>query len=86
MLLVTRKVALGVVALALLLQPIVACAAVVINDGDEALDFGFGDDPIEIAGGVVLPLLEPRADVVEPPPANVPPRVADPADHPPRLA
>ena len=82
-----RKAALGLVVLAMLLQPLFVCAVLVVdddhNDGD---DLVFGGDPVVIGGAIAMPLLEPRAKVVDPAPAHVLPRVGDPADHPPRLA
>jgi hypothetical protein len=56
------------------------------NADDEALDVVFGGDPGVITFVIVLPQLEPRAAVAVFAAAPVPPRVADPADHPPRRA
>ena len=81
-----RKAALGLVVLAMVLQPLVVCAALVVDDANDSDDLVFGGDPVVIGGAIALPLLEPRADVVDPAPAHALPRVGDPADHPPRLA
>ena len=56
------------------------------SDDDDALEVVFGGDPVVIADAIALPLLEPRADVADPTPAHIPPRVAHAADHPPRRA
>jgi len=56
------------------------------DDDDNALDLVFGGDPVVMVASIVLPHLEPRAAVAEAASVAVPPRVADPADHPPRLA
>jgi hypothetical protein len=81
-----RKSVLGFVVLVMLLQPLFVCAAIVAADDDDALDLVFAGDPVVFTAVIVLPHLEPRAAVAEAAPAPVPPRAADPADHPPRLA
>ena len=93
-----RALALLIVALALL-QPIFAFGSIALpapqatttmsadsDDDDDAFDVVSGGDPVVMAGAIALPLPEPRADVAEPAPQQLPPRIADPADHPPRLA
>lgn len=77
---------LGIVVLAMLLQPLFVCAAIVTAGDDDALDLVFAGDPVVMTGAIVLPHLEPRADVAEHVLALIPPRVDDAADHPPRLA
>ena len=77
---------LGIVVLAMLLQPLFVCAAIVAAGDDDALDLVFAGDPMVMTGAIVLPLLEPRACVAEHVSEPIPPRVADAADHPPRLA
>jgi len=66
--------------------PVTNAVLVADTDSDDALEVIFGDDPIVFAGALVLPLPGLRADVADPAPAHVPPRVADAADHPPRPA
>jgi len=83
---VTRKAVLGIVVLAMLLQPLFVCAAIVTAGDDDALDLVFAGDPVVMTRAIVLPHLESRAAVAEHVPAPVPLRVADTADHPPRLA
>jgi len=79
-------------------QPLLAVASIALpvthtvttidncQDDDDALDLVFGGDPVVMVATIALPHLEPRAGVAEAAPAPVPPRVPDPADHPPRLA
>lgn len=92
---VKRALVLLIVALAL--QPLCVFASMALpvapaattmsaddSDGDD-FDLICGGDAIVIAG-VALPLPEPYTDVANPAPAQIPPRAADPADHPPRPA
>jgi hypothetical protein len=82
----------------LAVQPLLAFASIALpvthtvttfdscEDDDDALDLVLGGDPVVMTGAIALPVLEPRAGVADPAPTQIPPRVADPADHPPRPA